>query len=155
MARVIDNDKGWKKIAQAVLRSKDVIANVGVQNSPSPRDGGSSVSNLDLAIIHEFGTDTVPERSFIRSSFDEHRPEYSRMLNRGGKQILDGKLDAETVVGVIGEKCLSDVKRKIDDGIPPPNRPSTIAKKGSSKPLIDTAQLKNSLTVVVSAGEKT
>jgi hypothetical protein len=40
----------------------------------------------------------------------------------------------------------SRVKVKILDGDFEPNAPSTIAKKGSSHPLIDTGQEKNSVT---------
>ncbi len=38
------------------------------------------------------------------------------------------------------------VKEKITEGIPPPLRETTIARKGSSKPLIDTGTLRASIT---------
>ena len=44
-----------------------------------------------------------------------------------GFDVLDG-------IGIVAE---SDIKQKISSIYSPPNAPSTIAKKGSSKPLID------------------
>jgi hypothetical protein len=44
------------------------------------------------------------------------------------------------------------IKQRIANGIAPPNSPYTIARKGSSKPLIDTGQLRNSITYQVEIG---
>jgi hypothetical protein len=41
------------------------------------------------------------------------------------------------------------VKNKVVTGPFEPNKPATIARKGSDRPLIDTAQLLNSITYVV------
>ena len=45
----------------------------------------------------------------------------------------------------LGEKVVADVQRKIVALKDPPNAPSTIAKKGSANPLIDTGRLRQSI----------
>jgi hypothetical protein len=49
---------------------------------------------------------------------------------------------------VMGSTLANAMKRKIVDGagVPPPNAPSTVAKKGSSRPLVDTGRLVNAIT---------
>ncbi|MDF7681191.1 hypothetical protein PT300_11600 [Enterobacteriaceae bacterium ESL0689] len=49
----------------------------------------------------------------------------------------------------MGEKLAGEVKRKIQSGIAPPLDPKTIARKGSSRPLIDTGNLLQSITYEV------
>lgn len=158
MAGVEDHDRGWKHIADSFRAAKGgMVVHIGVQGiAAGERNENEGVTNVELALIHEFGTpdNKPPERSFIRSSFDDHKKEYAGMLKAGSERILEGKLDIEQVVGVVGEKVLADIKQKINDGIDPPNADSTIARKGSSTPLIDTAQMKNSLTMIV-VDEKT
>lgn len=153
---VTDTDKGWAKIADAFRAAREgCVAKIGVQADDSPRIEGE-VTNLELAIIHEFGTpdDHPPERSFLRSTFDAHREEYGKMLENGARKVMSGKLDIDQVVGLIGEKALSDVKQTIDDGIEPPLAASTLMRKTvdgrvGSTPLIDSGQLKAALTVAV------
>lgn len=147
MAGVEDIDKGWEKIKKSV--ELECVALVGVQSDGEERDDGS-VQNIDLAMIHEFGSPDakIPERSFIRSSFDNHIHEYSRMLQVGAGKIIDGDMSMEQVVGVLGEKVLSDIKTGMDEGIPPP------LKYREGTPLVDTAQLKNSLQVKIGEPEE-
>ncbi|MEM8168046.1 hypothetical protein Q4R38_18910, partial [Morganella morganii] len=50
---------------------------------------------------------------------------------------------------IVGEKLSGEVKRKIQSGINPELDPKTVARKGSSKPLIDTGNLLQSITYEV------
>ena len=92
----------------------------------------------------------IPERSFLRSAFDQNRRVYERMLEQGTGRVIDGTDKPARVVGLIGEKHVADVVNGINAGIAPPNAPSTIARKGASKPLIHTGQLKMAIKVKVS-----
>jgi hypothetical protein len=59
-------------------------------------------------------------------------------------------LNAERSMGLLGEAVLSDQRQTIDRSIGiAPNKPSTVERKGSSRPLIDTGALKRSTTYVV------
>lgn len=92
---------------------------------------------------------TIPERSFLRSAFDKGQRKYTRLMQRQAGMVIDGKQTPAKAIGLVGELALSDVVRGINRGIAPPNRPATIREKGSSKPLIDTGQLKMSIKVKV------
>ncbi|MEY0908199.1 hypothetical protein AB7180_15570, partial [Providencia rettgeri] len=50
---------------------------------------------------------------------------------------------------IVGEKLAGEVKRKIQAGINPPLDPKTVKRKKSSKPLIDTGNLLQSITYEV------
>lgn len=45
----------------------------------------------------------------------------------------------------VGLWAQGSIQQRISDGIPPPNAESTIRRKGSSTPLIDTGQLRTSI----------
>ena len=45
---------------------------VGVQKDAKPRDDEKS-TNAEVALANEFGTDRIPERSFIRSAMKEKK----------------------------------------------------------------------------------
>ena len=92
---------------------------------------------------------TIPERSFIRSSWDAKVRTYDRLMAKQAGRVIDGTASPGQAVGLVGEKVKSDVIKRINRGIPPPLRASTIRRKRSSKPLIDTGQLKQAIKVEV------
>lgn len=148
-------DHGWREILKW-SKERGAYAKAGVLGEGShakPREDGDSLSNVELAVIHEFGAPKagIPERSFVRASFELHRPEYLLMLKRF---ITSALLRRETLVkalSVIGQAMASDMKKLIttEGGHPVPLAPATVARKGSSVPLLDTGQLVNSITYVV------
>ena len=111
-------------------------------------------SNATLASIHEFGLGNVPARPFIRPPFDKNRKQYLEILSTAYEKFLKGSGDRQNflrVLGFIGQKMASDIKNYVTQGtgVPPPLSPKTIAAKGSSRPLVDTGQLLNSVTYQV------
>lgn len=92
---------------------------------------------------------TIPERSFIRSTVDENAGKYNRLAKALMRKIVGGQLELRQALGLIGAKVQADIKRRIQRGIDPPLRPRTIERKRSSKQLIDTGQLLNSITYEV------
>lgn len=89
----------------------------------------------------------IPERSFIRSAFDKNVRKYQRACLREAKKALLLKQTPEQAIGRVGEIAKADIIRGINRGISPPLKAATIRRKGSSKPLIDTGQLKQSIRV--------
>jgi len=139
--------KGMSKVGRAAL--------VGIQGEKGAEDRGEGLTNAELATIHEFGAknNRPPERSFLRSTFDENQQEYKKELDQIGKDFFDGKLPPARVDGellLLGEEYRSDIIEKIRSGIPPPLAESTIEEKGGEEtPLIRTGQLWNSITAIV------
>ena len=137
---------------QAKLKEANLLhVAIGVNQAQGTKkkEGDDSLTVADVATFHEFGTVNVPERSFIRSNDINNREKYKKIQNELGKKVIYMQIEPEKALGLLGEAILADMKKGIVDGIGPNLDPKTIERKGSSTPLIDTAQLLNSLTYKV------
>ncbi len=144
-------DRGFKRIMRSIRAMAGRGASVGIHANEAQRTETGSLSNVQLGVVHEFGAPEagIPERSFLRSSFDANRRKYETILTKGAKRIAGGRDRAERVLGIAAEVAVADVINTINAGVPPANAPSTVRRKGSSKPLVDTGQLKASIKPVV------
>ncbi|AUS87034.1 hypothetical protein LBYS11_12140 [Lysinibacillus sp. YS11] len=110
-----------------------------------------------IAAVHEFGITirkergaiVIPERSFLRSTFDEKNGEWAKFVKKQLPKLLDGQMNARTICERLGAKMVGDIQRKLTQLDDPPNAPSTIAQKGSSNPLIDKGGLRMRITYKV------
>lgn len=155
-------DRGWEdiKARMQALRGGTAEVRVGVQGAQATANHqGTALTVAQLATIHEFGktiqqprmhrTIRIPERSFLRATIDQYQEAIARrqvLLTQG---YLLGKFALKPALELLGQYVVGLVKQRMANGIPPPNSPWTIAKKRSSKPLIDTGQLRNSITYQV------
>lgn len=163
--KVSITDKGLKRSVEAFFGKNYSTVKVGVFGDKgdaevSDKDGApTNLTVSALAAIHEFGGGNVPERSFIRSYFDGRGEQLRGMLGKlmetamraaiaAGRPITDA--DRMRVLNRLGLKMQTDIQMRISAGdITPPLDPKTIARKGSSTPLIDTGQLRSSITYEV------
>lgn len=99
----------------------------------------------EVATFHEFGTRHIPQRSFIRAWFDESVAENRALLLSQMQLAIAGKLTLEQALERCALKFEAGVRKRIRARIPPPLAQSTIDRKGSSTPLIDTGQLVSSI----------
>lgn len=97
----------------------------------------------------------IPMRSFIRSTVDEKQGDYHAIATRLMGRIIRGELTKFDALSLMGQQIEKDIKRKITTLKYPPNAPSTIKKKGSSNPLIDTGHMRSSIRYVVKSAEDT
>lgn len=110
---------------------------------------GSDDSEVLLyASVHEFGAPSinVPERSFIRRTFDEKESDINNVVEDMFIRYLDGSIDYEACMDVIGEYLVGLVKQTIVNMDSPPLKQSTIDSKGSSGVLVDTGRMIDSIT---------
>lgn len=144
---VIDRDKGYRRIMARLASTHSVSVKVGVRAAETEAaEGGTDL--VDIAMFNEFGTSRIPERSFLRSTMDENRAKFGKLLEGAVIQMIDGTPPL-LAYGRVGMVATGDVQRKIRNHVPPPNAPSTIAKKGSSTPLIDTGRLRQSIDYTI------
>jgi len=140
---IIDRDAGLKKLLRETLIPGRTNVTVGVQaDIGAQQHVGSKLTVLDIATIHEFGLGNNPERSFIRATFDENQ----ELIYRLAQLVVDGKLTREQALNQLGLRFQAQVIDRINSNIPPPLAPATIKRKGSSLALVDTGQLKSSIT---------
>ena len=88
----------------------------------------------------------IPERSYLRAWFDENVDVLQATMERLLGQVVEGKISGRAALETIGGYVVTQVQAYMVDLKTPPNAPSTIARKGSSNPLIDTGQLKDAIT---------
>ena len=89
---------------------------------------------------------TIPERSFVRSTYDEQKDDMLDKAERLFKQVLKLEIDAHTFYEKLGRDIQSRIQRKMRDIRNPANHPFTAERKGSSNPLIDNGRLRQSIT---------
>ena len=88
----------------------------------------------------------IPERSYIRSSFDEQKGNIEDQARKLLIQVLELRLPPLTFFDVLGGIMVSMVQEYMVNLSDPPNHPFTIERKGSSNPLIDTGRLVGAVT---------
>ena len=143
--RIKDTDKGYKARLAGLLSLKaPAHVDVGILESAGAEADGTSV--IDVAFWNEFGTATIPERSFIRAWFDEAEPQLREEFTKLMHGVAAGKRTRAEVLELMGQRMVGQVQERISAGIPPENAPSTAARKGSTTPLIDTGVLRSSVT---------
>lgn len=156
------NDRQWRNLTDKIARASGAAVHVGVLASGKGNQAVPGARGLDmigLATVHELGSRAagIPERSFIRSTFEKGAPEIGKMTARLATAFVTGKMSLHKALDVLGHKGAAMVKANITQGphIPPPLKPATIAAKGSDRPLVDTGRLVDSVThEVVNAGER-
>ena len=102
---------------------------------------------VDVAVGNEYGADNVPARPFVALSSGDITNQCAPILeqsaaalNNNNTQQYDQLLDAA------GSVAAGIVKQQITDLRSPPNAQSTIERKGSSNPLIDTGLMRQTVT---------
>ena len=128
-------DRGWKKLHKRLSALSGGGAAVEV--------GFFDPANASIAVIHEHGAPgaNIPERSFLRSTFDEERPALERQLAEGVEEVFKGRATLERILMNVGDDLADKVHRKILGMNSPANAPSTVAKKGFDDPLVETGAM--------------
>lgn len=140
--RVDDIDRGWKNLVKG-LEGVPKSVDIGIF-------GGKHSEEVDKATRNEFGIE-VPERSFMRSTFDDKVNEaYTLLVKEIKANLLRG--DVTSAFKMVGSFMTDMIKNKIttSKSWAEKNRPSTIArksKKGRIKdtPLIDSGRMRASV----------
>jgi hypothetical protein len=112
----------------------------------------SGFSIAELAAVHEFGSrdGRIPQRSFIGETLKQEQPQLVKVVSALASQVIRSKATVAEALERLGLWSSNAIKRRITGtDIPPPLKTSTINRKGSSKPLIDTGQLLNSISYEV------
>lgn len=138
MAKVKVNRRGLDRVKKALKEAGSKAVKVGVL-------GAEGSDLVMVATYNEFGTETIPERSFLRSTMNVNRAKYQKGLQRALEAVIDGSLDTDRALGLVGLEIVKDIQTTILELRDPPNAEATIERKGSSNPLIDTGRLRQSI----------
>lgn len=131
----------------------ELVARVGILGSDVARKGDddTDLTNSEIGVIQEFGSETanIPPRSFLRMPVETHAREIMKSMDSPAVRKAVESGDAVTVFKILGIAAESFVKQAFSSGgfgKWAPNTPATVDRKGSSKPLIDTGELRRSIT---------
>jgi len=100
---------------------------------------------------NEFGID-VPERPFMRSTFDQEQSSLVSMIKRLVDSYIKGRMATpKQLFSVVGDYLKTKVQERITNASQwaKPNSPVTVRIKGSDKPLIDTGAMRSAITYKV------
>lgn len=151
------NDKKWREMQARVATMNQHVIKVGVIGAEAEAEVEGGITMGRLAGVHEYGAAirigntiiVIPERSFIRATIAAGEAKYSPLMARLTDRVLQGKLTEQQALGQLGLRVVGDIQKRMAQGIDPANAASTIARKGSDKPLIDTGRLRQSVTFAV------
>ncbi|WP_238925097.1 hypothetical protein [Achromobacter insuavis] len=156
MSMTVTTDKLAQALAtMAQLVKKDVL--VGIPDSAPERKEDTPLSNAQIGYILDNGSPkaNIPARPFLVPGVENVQPEIVEDFRGGAKAALDGNAaGVERALVRAGLRAQNSVRAKIQDGPFDPLAPRTLAdrkKRGRTgeKPLLDTGQLRNSVTYVV------
>lgn len=124
-----------------------------------------------LASIHEYGCDIkvtpkmrkflasqglhlkastthirIPERSFLRTGYDEARDDVLKHARMMMADVAAGTMSEAELFKGVGMELADAIKDYARDLDSPPNHPFTIERKGSSNPLADTGDMIGGIT---------
>lgn len=109
--------------------------------------GGVSV--IEVGAAHEFGTDNLDERSFLRAPFTLKKSEINRAIQAQVAAVGAGEKDADTALNLVGIVARNISVKAFETGgygTWPDIKEETKEAKGSSGILIDTGELRGAIT---------
>ena len=161
-------------IALRMLGDRRVLAGIPAERARR-KDG--TISNAAIGYIQEHGDPAgrIPPRPFLVPAVEAMQADIVAFLRKAGKLALTGNLaGVERTLHALGLTAQNKIRAKLNEGIPPPLAASTLrarirartAIKGAkaelarrasggaegtdlAKPLVATAQLRNSITYVI------
>lgn len=145
MGYVIDKDNGYAAVLAALAKKPKVTLGI---HSGASKGYPNGTTVLDVAGWNHDGTERIPPRPFLDNWIAKAKEsgKIMQQIVAGMKPVLQGKMDVKTALDRLGLVWVGEIQQGIADRVPPPNAPSTIKKKGSDVPLIDTGQLRSAIT---------
>lgn len=134
-------------------------ARVGIIGSKAAEKHPDGISNVELGVIQMFGsiTNKIPPRDFLFMPIKMQAKEIVKKMKAPSVFAAAAAGDFMKVFGLLGafaEVAIQEAFATRGFGQWAPNKPSTIDRKGSSSPLIDTAQLRRSISSDVEKASK-
>lgn len=163
MAKRPDKDRAWKGAIKhpslkAIARQNSHVK-VGVLSNGA--HSGEGIGVVELAAIHEFGSPAarIPERSFIRRTFNDRQSDLERVIGNLAKLVVAEKLTMEQALNQLGALAVAWIRNTVTEHrVEPKSTAETDARKNAraGKPvgsptttLVDTGRMIGALTWAV------
>lgn len=143
---------GVRAIEEALSKLKRADVFVGIPADKTMRQG-DQMNNATLAFIQSHGSPlrNIPARPFLEPSIKKNKGLIAPELGQAAQAVFQKQpQQATTHLKRAGTLAANGAKRYFTEGNNwSPNAPSTIKRKKSDKPLIDTGQMRRAITFVV------
>lgn len=128
-----DNDAKMKMLERELKQFARVSVTVGVHGTgetgknergqyvtvEKPEGGKADATVAQIAAWQEFGTEKIPERSFLRAGIKEGMPEIIAAYDQMFGGVIDQKVTARQASNLIGVVATGQVRAKIFNGLKP------------------------------------
>lgn len=121
----------------------DKFATIGIHEDAGQHEN-DGITNASLGATLHFGTQDghIPARNWLDVGVASGNEQYVQIITDG----LEQGLPLEQILEQLGVTAVAQVQLYMTQLKSPPNAPSTVERKGSSNPLIDTGVLRSSVT---------
>lgn len=104
---------------------------------------------VDVATWNEYGTEHIPKRPFMRIAERRNEKKWQKLAEGVAEKAIEG-MGVDQGLDLLGNQIVGDIQEVIGNrNLLAPNAPGTIKQKGSDAPLIDTGQLRQSISFEV------
>lgn len=132
-------DAALRKVAE--LLGKRGAVRVGfLEGATYPTKAATPVAAV--AAYQNFGTRRIPPRPFFSNMVAEESPGWPGAV---ATNLRSTGYDVDRTLNLVGEGIAGQLRQSIVDTNSPPLAQSTIDRKGSSKPLVDTGHMLNTV----------
>ena len=141
---IYDNRIVFDRIMNQLVREVAVDIGYWAGAKKHPTEG---VDMALVAIMNEYGTKLIPERSFMRNSIKENIDKINKYIEKLVDKIILGVLTWDIAIKRLAAYGMNIVKKKINDSRSwaVPLSDSTKKRKGSDQPLVDTGFLRRNI----------
>lgn len=134
MVKVV-NHVNVNQILKDLARLDGTVVSAGVMDA----------KNATKAAMNEYGTEKIPQRPFLRTSVNRYGKSWGSKSAKAVQSVMQG-MPISQATELVGMQMKADISKTLTSGPWTPNSAATIAKKGSSRPLVDTGELRASIT---------
>ncbi len=128
--------------------TSDKFVTVGIHEDTGIHpDAG--ITNAQLGAVQHFGNDDIPSRPWLDVGVETGNADYLATIE---KAVKDGT-DIDQALRDVGVTAVGKAQMYMTQLSSPANAPSTVARKGSSNPLIDKGELRASVNYKIQSTE--
>lgn len=140
-------DLGKAKIERELKAARKLVALVGIPSDAKRHEDNPNIGLAEIAFIMEKGSvvNNIPARPFMQQTRQRNEKRMMGLSKKLLKAISNGSTTAMDAIKKLGASYEGAMKRIFIEGSFAPNAPATVRRKKSSRPLIDTGLLRQSI----------
>ena len=140
-------DMGKAKIERELKAAKKLVALVGIPSDAKRHEDNPNIGLAEIAFIMEKGSavNNIPARPFMQQTRQRNEKRMMGLSRKLLKALSNGSTTAMDAIKKLGASYEGAMKRIFIEGSFAPDAPATVRRKKSSRPLIDTGLLRQSI----------